>query len=426
MNNQEHTIIGAQKLWGGSEGTFGVSRADRRRHLYALGKSGTGKSTLLLNLIQQDIESGAGCALIDPHGDLAQDVLGLVPASRVADVVYFNPTDLEHPPGFNVLEGTQRDRRHLVASQVVSSFRHIWSDSWGPRLEYILYNSLAALLDAGEHTLLSLPRLLTDARFRDHVVGRVEDPMVRRFWVEEFARYEPRFAAEAIAPVQNKVGQFLAAPVIRNILGQVKSTATPGTAMARGQIFIANLAKGKIGEDKANLLGSLLVTSFQLAAMERAEIPEHERKDFYLYVDEFHNFTTDSFAGVLSEARKYRLCLTLANQYLAQMSEPLQAAVFGNVGSLVSFRVGANDASILEREFDHDVAIQQLTGLDAHHVFARLSVDGAPGVPIRGRTLPAPGRRDTRRARVIQRSRDRFTRPRALVEGKINRWLKEK
>ena len=293
--------IGKRQVWGGEQ-PFGLSRADRRQHLYAIGKTGTGKSSLLRNLILQDLAAGNGVGLIDPHGDLAEEILDHIPRWRADHVVYFNPADQEFPIGFNLLQSVPRDRRHLVAAGVVSAFKNTWSESWGPRMEYVLSASVSALLDAENVSILSLPRMLVDERYRDWVVRQVKDPVVRSFWTREFAGYDKRFRSEVIAPVQNKVGQLIMSSPIRNILGQIRSKITPRFMMDRERIFIANLSKGRLGAEASSLLGAFLVTEFQVAAMARADMPEADRRDFFLYIDEFHSFTSDSFASILSES----------------------------------------------------------------------------------------------------------------------------
>jgi hypothetical protein len=367
---------------------FGHSRADRRYHTYALGKTGTGKSTLLWNLILQDIAAGEGVGLIDPHGDLAWDILDHIPKWRTDHVVYFDPADREYPIGLNPLHNVPKDQRHLVSSGVISAFKSVYRESWGPRLEYLLFATIAALLECENVTLLGVQRMLVDAPYRDWVVRQVKDPAVRAFWTEEFAGYDKRFLAEVISPVQNKVGALFMAAPIRNILGQVRSKVDARFMMDRGRIFIANLSKGRLGEDKANLLGAFLVTQFQLAAMARSDTPEESRSDFYLYVDEFHNFATDSFASILSEARKYRLCLTLSHQYIDQLRPEVRDAVFGNAGTLISFRVGESDARVLEREFGGEYAAKHFSDLANHQVAVKLVQGGATTQPFVGHTNP--------------------------------------
>jgi hypothetical protein len=418
---EEHiTCIGKRNIWG-QETLFGISVCDRRHHLYIIGKSGSGKTTLLKNLILQDIEAGHGVGIIDPHGDLAETLLDQIPSRRTDDVAYFNPADLEYPIGLNLLQ--TKEYPHLVASGIVSAFKSIWRDSWGPRLEYIMYASVAALLECENTTLLCVQRMLTDHRYRAWVVRQVKDPMVRSFWLNEFESYDPRFLNEVIAPIQNKVGQlFMAAPV-RNILGQVRSRINPRFMMDNKRIFIGNLSKGRLGEDKANLLGALLVTQFQLAAMARADIVEEKRRDFFLYIDEFHNFSTDSFASILSEARKYRLCLTLSHQYVGQLVPVIRDAVFGNVGSIVSFRVGSGDANILALEFGEEYDPRILTELANYEVCAKLLNDGRNSLSFLGTTLPPWGNDYRRHDNIIRRSREKYATRRAVVEDRISRWI---
>lgn len=423
MENEHIAYIGLRQSWGG-ESPFGLSRTDRRQHLYLIGKTGSGKTTLLRNLILQDIEAGEGVGLIDPHGDLAEELLDFIPPRRTDDVVYFNPADIEYPVALNLLRRTSPEKRHLVAAGLVASLKSIWRDSWGPRLEYILYATCAALMECENVSLLGVQRMLSDPRYRAWVVRQVRDPAVKTFWETEFARYDPRFLQEAIAPIQNKVGQLLMAPPIRNIIGQVKSKIDPRFLIDDGRILIANLSKGRLGEERASLLGALLVTQLQLAAMERAEVPESARRDFFLHIDEFHNFTTDSLAGILSEARKYRLCLTLAHQYSDQLRDEVREAVFGNVGSLVVFRVGEADGARLSRELGGAYTAQQLADLANRQVCAKLLADGDFPEPFLGHTLPPIARRYGGRDVIVRRSRERFATPRGIVEEKIQRWLR--
>ena len=421
MNDPNDITIGERQGWGTSQ-LFGISQTDQRQHIYLIGKTGSGKTTLLRNLIIQHFVHGHGVGLIDPHGDLAEELLHHVPPRRADHLVYFNPGDLEFPPSLNVLANVRSDDRHLVASGVISAFKGIWRDSWGPRLEYILYNAVSALLDCQDATLLGVNRMLTDERYRSRVVQQVKDPFVRSFWAEEYAGYDPRFQREAIAPIQNKIGQFLLNPVIRNILGQVKNKLSIPFVMAQERLLIANLSKGHLGEDKANLLGSLLATQFQLAAMARVDVPEDERPDFHLFIDEFQNFSTDAFASMLAEARKYRLCLTLSHQYIDQLSLPVRQAVFGNVGTLIAFRVGHSDAELMEKEFGHTFPASVLADLDRYEAAVKLLTDGVNEEPFRARMLPPLENRIGRKEKLVARSRQRFATPRAQVEDKLMRW----
>ena len=422
MNPDTPIIIGERLGWGDPQ-IFGISPADCRQHVYIIGKTGSGKTTLLRNMIVQHIALGHGVGLIDPHGDLAEELLNYVPPRRADHLVYFNPGDLEFPIGFNLLANIAPDERHLVASGIVGAFKNIWRDSWGPRLEYILYNAVAALLDCPNSTLLGVNRMLTDAKYRSWVIRQIKDPFIRAFWAEEYAGYDPRFQREAIAPIQNKLGQFLLNPVIRNILGQVKAKVSIPFVMDDSRIFIANLSKGHLGHDKANLLGSLLVTQFQLAAMARANRPESERRDFHLFIDEFQNFSTDAFASILAEARKYRFCLVLSHQYIDQLSLPVRQAVFGNVGTVIAFRIGYTDAEIMEKEFGKTFSAAAIADLDRYEATVKLLEDGTNKEPFRARMLPPLSDRKGRKKKLIGRSRERFATPRALVEEKLERWV---
>jgi GTPase SAR1 family protein len=422
MWDENLTYMGMRDIWGG-EHLFGLSPTARSHHLYVIGQTGTGKSTLLRNLITQDLERGHGVGLIDPHGDLAHEILDCVPPHRTDHVVYFNPADRNYPIGLNVLDPTNDG--HLIASSIVGTLKGIWRDSWGPRMEYILYATIVALTECENVTLLSVQRMLSDPVYRKWVVRQVRDPTVRAFWEKEFAGYDRRFLAEVIAPVQNKIGQLVMTPAIRNILGQVRSTIDIPYIMNNGRILIANLSKGKLGGDKANLLGSLLVTQFQLAALGRAERSSRKRRPFHLYVDEFPNFVTDSFTSILSESRKYALSLTLASQFTAQMPPDIRDAIFGNVGTIVCFRIGAEDAEILSRQFGDEILPSALTALANHEVRVKLlSHDGSPQI-FRGRSLSPLNVRSGRRHIVMRRSRERFAIKREIIESKIRRWMGE-
>jgi energy-coupling factor transporter ATP-binding protein EcfA2 len=414
--------IGQRDHWGGRT-SFSLQHADRHQHVYIVGKSGTGKSTLVRNMVIQDIEAGQGVGIIDPHGDLALDLLDHIPPSRTRDVIYFNPADRNHPVGFNLLRTVPPDRRHLVASGLVGAFKNVWGDSWGPRLEYILYGCIAALASVENATLLGAQRMLTDERYRRWVLRQVDDPMVRSFWEVEIAGYDKRLLSEAVAPLQNKIGQLVMSPILRNILGQVRSRIDLRFVMDNRRIFIANLSKGHLGEDKANLLGSMLVTAFQLAAMGRADVPEHDRTDWFLYVDEFQSFATDAFASILSEARKYRLSLTLSHQYTSQLEQPIRDAVFGNVGTMVSFRVSESDARILDREFGGHEGLAAFTDLANYEARVRPLVGGLHPNPFLLYTHPPVGNRHGRSSAIIRRSREAFGTPRHRIENRIDRWM---
>jgi hypothetical protein len=404
---------------------FGIKTDDRRRHMYLIGKTGMGKSTTLENMIIADIQAGRGVAVVDPLGDLVEKILKYIPSYRINDVIYVNPADYEYPIAFNVLEAVDPTHRHLVASGLIAVFKKIWVDSWGPRLEYVLRNTILSLLEYPGSTLLGVTRMLVDKRYRSKVVAKITDPIVKAFWLDEFSAYSNQFRTEAISPIQNKVGQFLSSSVIRNVVGQPKSTIDMRTVMDEERILLMNLAKGRIGEDNSSLLGAMMITKMQLAAMSRVDIPESERKDIYLYVDEFQNFATESFATILSEARKYRLNLIIAHQYIEQLSEEVQAAVFGNVGTLVCFRVGAADAEFLEKEFAPVFTETDLVNLTKFDVYLKLMIDGVASdafsattlLPLEMQGTPA-GNADT----IIRVSRERYATPRATVEDKIMRW----
>jgi hypothetical protein len=368
---------------------FGIKRADRRAHMYVIGKTGTGKSTLLETLIRQDIQNGDGLALLDPHGDLVQRVLAWVPEHRRADVIYFNVPDASQPLGFNPLESVPPTKRPLAASGLLEVFKKIWADSWGPRLEHILRNALLALLDQPQATLADVLRLLDDSAFRRNAASRVANAQVRYFWLREYESYPARFRGEAIAPLQNKVGAFLADPILNRILTQPKSAFDLRQVIDQGRALLVNLAKGKIGEDSAALLGSMLVSRIGLAGLSRAELPEVERRDFYLFLDEFQTFTTLALANMLSELRKYRVNLILANQYLSQVDLQVRDAILGNVGTLISFRVGPADAELLAQEFYPEFTQVDLVCLPNYQIYLKLMADGAVSTPFSAETVMA-------------------------------------
>jgi hypothetical protein len=409
---------------GTTGGEVMLSGEERRRHLYLVGQTGTGKSTLLLNLIRQDLDAGEGLALLDPHGDLAEAVLSHVPRPRTNDLVYLNPADGERPIGFNPLAGVPDDLKPVVTDGVVSAFRHVWPDSWGPRLDYILTNAVGALLDVPGATLLMLPRLLIDDAFRMRLVhDHVRDPLVRAFWLNEYAGYSASFRAEAISPIQNKVGKALIDPRLRNMLAQPKNTITFRRLMDEGAIVICNLAKGQLGEGTAHLLGALITTALAQAALSRADTPTAERRVFHLYADEFQSFATESFALILSEARKYGLTLTVGHQFLDQIPERLLAAILGNAGSLIACRVGARDAAVLAEQIGLG-GPHALLDLANFAGWARLLQHGVPSSPLRLELPPSPYPRRSTARRLVRVSRERFGRPRPIVEERIARFLR--
>jgi CxxC-x17-CxxC domain-containing protein len=406
------------------EAKFGIKTDDRRRHVYVIGKTGMGKTNLLEHMAIQDIKNGHGVAYVDPHGDTAEKLIKAIPSSRINDVIYFNPADINFPIAFNVMEKVDPQYRHLVASGLVGVFKKIWADSWGPRLEYILRNAILALLEYPGSTLLGVTRMLVDKNYRIRVVNKLTDPVVRSFWVDEFPKWNERVLQEVVSPIQNKVGQFLSSSLIRNIVGQTRSSFDIRDVMDNKKILILNLSKGRIGEDNSALLGAMMITKIQLAAMGRVDIPEEERKDFYLYVDEFQNFATESFVNILSEARKYRLNLILANQYITQLEETVQNAIFGNAGTLVTFRVGAVDAEFMEKEFEPIFTMNDLVNLPKYHIYLKLMIDGIAGDAFSAVTLPPVSISDTEgnAEKVIRVSRERYASSRAEVEDKISRW----
>lgn len=422
-HDHEHEIIPfAFANFRNQQRRFGIKTDDRRRHVYLIGKTGMGKSTMLENMIIQDIQAGKGVAVVDPHGDLVEKVINFVPNERINDVIYFNPADLDWPIAFNVFEKVGREHQHLVASGLIGIFKKLWSDSWGPRLEYVLRNAILALLEYPDSTLLGVMRLLVDKGYRKKVMAKITDPVVRSFWIDEYSKYPDKFQSEAIAPIQNKVGQFLSSPVIRNIVGQVRSSFSIRDAMDNGKILLFNLAKGRIGEDNSALLGAMLITKIQMASMSRVDVPEPERRDFYLYVDEFQNFATESFANILSEARKYRLNLIIAHQYIEQLEEEVAAAVFGNVGTLICFRVGAADAEALTPEFDPYFTEIDLVNLGKYDVYMKLMIDGIASQPFSATGLTPLEGAVNNRDKIIRVSREHYATARDIVEEKISRW----
>lgn len=402
---------------------FGIKTDDRRRHMYVIGKTGMGKTNLLENLAIQDIQKGHGIAFIDPHGDTAEKLIKAIPSNRINDVIYFNPADQAYPIAFNVMESVDPEFRHLVASGLVGVFKKIWADSWGPRLEYILRNAILGLLESPGTTLLGVTRILVDKSYRERIVEKITDPVVKSFWVDEFTQWNERTLAEVISPIQNKVGQFLSNSLVRNIVGQPNSTFDVRKAMDERKILIMNLSKGRLGEDNSALLGAMMITKIQLAAMGRVDIPEDTRADFYLYVDEFQNFATESFANILSEARKYHLNLILANQYVTQIDEKVRDAIFGNAGSIVSFRVGATDAEFLEKEFEPVFVANDIVNLPKFQIYLKLMIDGIAGDAFSATTLPPIALTDAgNEEKIITMSRERYAGTKAEVEDKIRRW----
>lgn len=429
MENPERVTYFAATDSRGKHIPFGIKSKDRDRHMYVIGKTGMGKSTLLENMAIQDIRNREGFAILDPHGGTADHLLDFIPEDRIKDVVYFAPFDMEHPIAFNVMEDVGYDKRHLVVSGLMATFKKIWEDAWSARMEYILTNTLLALLEYPDATLLGVNRMYTDKAYRQKVVDNVKDPVVKDFWTKEFANYGDRYTQEATPAIQNKIGQFTGNPLIRNIIGQPKSSFDIRTMMDERKILVMNLSKGLVGETNMRLLGSMLVTRIFLAAMSRADLPAEKLRQlphFYFYVDEFQNFANETFAEILSESRKYKLNLTIAHQYIEQMEEPVRDAVFGNVGTTVVFRVGPFDAEVLETVFAPKFTKEDVVSLDKRQIYLTLMIDGVGSAPFSAVTIPpieAPA--VSHREEIVAASRAQFTTPRADVEKTVTDELME-
>lgn len=415
---QDRTLIGITD-WRNEKQPFSIKDADRLAHIYAIGKTGVGKSTLLLNMAISDIEKGKGVCIIDPHGDIAETILQYIPQSRLEDVIYFNPKDIDRPIAFNPLKAVHPNFHHLVASGLISTFKKIWADSWGPRLEYILRFALLTLLEYPHATLLDIQPLLTDMYFRNKVLRYVTNQHTLSFWKNEFDKYSPGLRSEAITPILNKTGVFLTSKPLRNIVGQRTTGFKMQQVLDQGKILIANLSKGEIGEDASSLLGSILVTSIQLSALYRSIQPESQRRPFYLYVDEMHSFISLSFIDVLAEARKYKLSIFLTHQYLDQIHEKIRSAIFGNIGTLISFRVGATDAEHLTKEFFPVFNEQDLINLPRYSMYLKLMIDGATSTPFSAITVPPKPITVSYKEKVIELSRNKYGSKRDMVEKNI-------
>ncbi|MBI2120143.1 MAG: type IV secretion system DNA-binding domain-containing protein [Parcubacteria group bacterium] len=428
MPNEDKITYFAEADYRNKLTPFGIKASDRTRHMYVIGKTGMGKSTLLENMAIQDLRNGEGMAFIDPHGGTAELLLDYVPEDRVNDVIYFAPFDTDYPVAFNIMEDVGHDKRHLVASGLMSAFKKIWVDAWSARMEYILGNTLLALLEFPGATLLGVNRMYSDKDYRKKVVDNITDPSIKSFWVDEYAKYGDRYTQEATPAIQNKIGQFVANPLIRNIIGQPKSTFDIRQVMDEKKILIMNLSKGKVGDQNTSLLGSMLITKIYLAAMSRADATASELgqlPNFYFFVDEFQSFANESFADILSEARKYKLNLTIAHQYIEQMPEEVRAAVFGNVGTMITFRVGSFDAEVLEKEFLPAFTAEDIVNLDKRQIYLRLMIDGVGSKPFSAVTLsPIPHGAHSFKEEIIAHSREFFGRKRAEVEEEILNWHK--
>ena len=402
---------------------FGIKEKDRAGHIYCIGKTGVGKSTLLLNMAIDDIQKGKGVGIIDPHGDLSETLLDYIPKERIKDVIYFTGCDTLYPIAFNPLYNVTTEERHLVASNIISTLKRIWIESWGPRLEHILRNTILTLTHYPHATLLDIQPLLLDYDFRKKILQFVTDIALLDFWYKEFNAMSPQFKSEAISPIVNKVGLFQTHIHLRNIVGQEVSSFTIADVMNQKKIFIANLSKGHLGEDATTLLGSMLITQFQTASLGRSKQPMHTRTPFYLYIDEMHSFVTLSFADILSESRKYGLSLFLTHQYIDQLHEDIRKAILGNVGTIISFRIGANDAEILKPEFNSLFDVEDFIRLPQYAIYLKLLIDGTTSEPFSAYTLPITRERCFRKDEVIKHSRANYTAPREKVEDDIyNRY----
>ncbi|MFA5270670.1 MAG: type IV secretion system DNA-binding domain-containing protein, partial [Patescibacteria group bacterium] len=418
----ELTTLASTNFRGAQE-KFGIKLKDRHRHIYIIGKSGTGKSTLLANMAIDDVRERRGVGIIDPHGDYVDTVLKYVPNYRVNDVILFDPGDRDYPIAVNMLELRDPKYKVVVASGVVGIFKKIFGYSWGPRLEYWLSSAVMALLDYPDSTLMMIPQLFTDLSFREKVIAKISDPLIKARWVNEYGKLDQKQQSETISPILNKVGQFLSSPVIRNIVGQPKSSIDFREVMDEGKILLVKLAKGIIGEDNAALLGAMIITQLQLAAMSRADTEEKARKDFYLYVDEFQNFATESFQVILSESRKYHLSLTLANQYMEQLIPEVSDAIFGNVNTIITFRVGGDDAKKLEKEFAPVFEANDLVNLNMFNIYIKLSIDNITTNAFSAQTLPLPDDINNNEEKILTVSREHYSRAASFVEERISKAL---
>lgn len=420
---EDLSVIGEHQSSNGSCWPDGLRQAARSQHCLTLGQSGSGKSTLQENLFLQDMRSGRGAAFIDPHGDSAERLLAEVPRARLHEVIYFNPADPDYSLGLNLLASVPEAARARTTAGLMTTFRNVWRDSWGPRMDYIMANSLAALLEAEQTTLVHLPIFLRDAPFRARVLRQVDDPLVRHFFAGEFERYPERYRQEVVAPILNKVGQLLLHPALRHSLGQVRNRLDFRRLIDRGQLLIANLSKGALGFEPTRLLGAVLISQFQLAALARSDEPPEARRPFHLYLDEFHQFTTDSLIELVEEARKFGLCLHLASQSLLSLPEPTREALLANVGTLISFRVGPYDADDLSRAFTDEVSAQALVELPRYHAYVRPVRERGSDAPYRVITRPPQLYGGQRGSKVIALSRQRFATPRAVVEAQLRQWF---
>jgi hypothetical protein len=414
----------AQTNYRGQNQVFGLRQEDKRRHAYIIGRTGTGKTSLMRNMIMSDIMAGEGVGIIDPHGETAEFILDHIPAHRVDDVIYFNPGDTEFPVGFNPIYVKDKSQRDLVADNIIGVFKKYF-DSWGPRLEYILYNAILTALDSQGTTLLSIQRILTDKEYRKRVLSHVKDPMILRFWREEYAMIEEnkKMLSDTVAPIQNKIGRYLSPRITRNILGQTKSTFNIREMIDSKKIFIANLSKGRIGEENTALIGGLLIARIYTSAMERVDTPEETRSDFTLYIDEVQSFTTDAFVNILSEARKYHLSLVINHQFIEQLPLNMRAGIFGNVGTMVTFSVSQKDAIVLSQEFAPYVEPEDILSLPNYHIYLRMIINNRISEPFSAVSIPFRYQPFGYKEIIKQRSREKYAVPREVIEEKIHRWI---
>lgn len=416
------TVPFAATNFRGNQTQFGIRREDRRRHLYTIGKTGVGKTKLIELLALNDLREGKGCVIMDPHGDMAEELLRYIPRERLYDVVYFNPSDLEHPISFNPMEGTGSfEFKQNVVSGFIAIFKKLFSFTWNQRLEHVLRYTTLALLDVPNSTVLGITRMLSDNKYRQEVIAQIKDPLVKKFWTTEFSSWNDQFAGEAITPIINKVGQFVASPIIRNIVGQPRSSMNIEEIINKEMILIANFSIGKLGEENSALLGAMFITKLWQAAVGRASLPEEDRRDTFLYVDEFQNFATSAFANILSEARKYRLNLTVAHQYMSQLPEEVRSTIFGNVGSIISFRTGGEDAQMLEKEYKPTFLSEDFMNLDVRNFYIKMTIGGQVATPFSGKTLDFPKPDEDLASDIIRISRERWSRSREEVEREVAR-----
>jgi len=426
VRNSEMSLFGMTN-YRNEQKQFGLKRVDRRRHLYVVGKTGSGKSRLLELLLISDIQNGHGCCLLDPHGDLANELLMYIPKDRIKDVIYIDPSDRDFPIGFNPLERVEdHEARQHLSVFFIAIFKKLFAATWNPQMEHLIRYITLALLETPDSNILGIPRILSDTTYRQKVIMQIQDPVVKSFWTNEFASFNEKYSNEAVIPILNKIGQFISNPIVRNMIGQQRNALDFEKFMNEGKIVLINASKGKLGDDNAALLGSMFITKIQQAALARAKIKEEDRRDFYFYVDEFQNFATDAFSSILSEARKYRLNLTIAHQYIAQLPDEVKATAFGNVGSMIVFAVGGDDAAYLAKEFTPIFTADDMINLNMREMYIKMSVDGKLTTPFSATTLNVPKPTFDYSVEIIDKSRTAYSRNRVQVENEINNWASGK